>query len=122
MVWQLSVAVTLILGMESQSPESVLAATEVGHDSVGACASLTVTVKKQLAELPEVSEAETITGLVPMLKLDPLGGSETTPATERPQLSVAEATQEAKALQLSVAVVTDKLGGQVTTGEVLSDT
>ena len=46
-----------------------------GQATVGACSSLTVTVKVQLAEvLPLASVAWQVTVLVPFGKVEPLGG------------------------------------------------
>ena len=41
---------------------------------VGGCVSVTVTVKLQLAVLPEVSVAVQVTVVVPLEKVDPEGG------------------------------------------------
>ena len=54
---------------------------------MGACVSLTVTVKVAVETFPLASVAILVTVVVPLLKVEPLGGTETTPGGR--QLSVA---------------------------------
>jgi hypothetical protein len=62
---QLSLLMTLYVTAAPQIPESLLTAMSDGQVIVGASVSLTVTVKLQLAVLPETSVAWQLTVVVP---------------------------------------------------------
>jgi len=55
-----------------------LATTLAGQTTIGGSASLTVTVKLQLLVLPAASVAVQVTGVVPVVKLVPVGGLQVT--------------------------------------------
>ena len=59
-------------------PGSVLASISDGQVVIGLSESLTVTLKLQLALLPEASVAVQVMVLVPLAKLEPLGGTHAT--------------------------------------------
>ena len=58
-----------------------------GQTTTGGSVSLTITVKLQLLVLPAASVAVQVTGVVPVLKLEPVGGVQVTVTPG--QLSVA---------------------------------
>src|SRR5206468_3672976 len=71
---QLSVAVTLNVTLLEHAPAAALTARLLEQVITGACVSLTVTVKLQLALLPCASVAVLVTVVVPTAKLVPLAG------------------------------------------------
>jgi hypothetical protein len=81
---------------------------------VGGSRSLTVTVKLQLAVLPEASVAVQTTVFVPVGKTLPLVGAQVTVTPG--QLSVAAASNTTIWLHWPAAVFVTMLAGQVTTG------
>jgi hypothetical protein len=91
-----------------------------GQVTVGFSLSLTVTVKEQLAVLPEASVAVQLTVVVPFGKLEPDGGVHTTPTPG--QLSVALAVKLTFAAHCPGAVLVLIFAGQVTVGGVWSTT
>jgi len=75
---QLSVALTNQVTLEaSQTPAVVFVTMLAGQVITGFSVSLTVTVKLQLAVLPEASVAVQLTVFVPFGKMKPLGGVQT---------------------------------------------
>ena len=92
----------------------------VGQAIVGACVSFILTVKEQVAVLPEASVAVTFTVVVPTGKKLPDAGTETivTPG----QLSVAVGTKVTTAPQRFRSLPLTILAGQVTTGACVSFT
>src|ERR1700733_13208036 len=89
-VSQLSLASTspVKFGINACAVTSALIVSLVAQVAMtGACVSMTVTVKVFVAVLPLVSVAMVVTVVVPLLKVEPLGGVETTLNT--PQLSMA---------------------------------
>jgi hypothetical protein len=71
---QLSLAPGLKLTTRVQVPGAVLVVMLPGQVMSGGSVSLTVTVKLQLAVLSDASVAVQITGVVPLAKVEPLGG------------------------------------------------
>ena len=59
-------------------PGAVLVTTLAGQTSTGGSVSLTVTVKVQVLVLPAASMAVQVTGVVPVPKLEPVGGLQLT--------------------------------------------
>jgi hypothetical protein len=87
---QLSVAVALkVTLLFEHLPASARAVKLVGHVGRGTSRSPMVTVKVQLLLLPAPSRTEHMTGVGPSGKGEPLGGAQTTGASELGQLSVA---------------------------------
>ena len=84
---QLSVAAGAYPTTCVHRPGALLVAILAGQTTTGGSVSLTVTVKLQLLVLPAASVAVQLTGVVPMPKLEPVGGLQLT-ATPA-QLSVA---------------------------------
>src|SRR5260370_12698573 len=85
----------------------------------GGSASLTVTVKLQLATLPELSVALHVTVVVPTGKVDPLSGLHTTLAA--PQLSLADGVGEVTtALHWPWSLFTTMFTGQAMLGGSIS--
>jgi hypothetical protein len=62
------------LTTRAQVPGAVLVTMLGGQVIAGGSASLTVTVKVQQALLPLLSVAQQVTGVVPLGKVEPLGG------------------------------------------------
>ena len=73
-------------------PESDACGTvmSAGHSIVGFSVSLTVTVKEQLAVLPDASVAVLVTVVVPFGKVEPEGGLLTTVTPGQLSLAVTE--------------------------------
>ena len=69
---QLSLKLTEYVTIAAHWPGSLLTTTLAGHVIVGTCVSLTVTVKEQVAVLPEPSVTVKLFEVVPAGKLDPL--------------------------------------------------
>jgi hypothetical protein len=85
---QLSVAVATNVSTEQHIPGSVVPVMGLGHVTVGASVSLTVTVKVHMPTLPAASVAEQVTVVVPTGKAEPDAGEQVTAPTPG-QLSVA---------------------------------
>ena len=88
---QLSVAVGVKLTIWLHWPSAVLVTRLSGQARIGATLSLTATVKLQFAVLPEASVAVQVTLLVPLLKVEPLGGRQTLVTPEQLSLTVGAA-------------------------------
>src|SRR5438046_5220392 len=84
----------------------------------GFSVSLTVTVKVHALVLPTASVAVQVTGVTPLLKLEPLAGSQA--IVEPGQLSVTEAENVTLLAQLPGAVLTTILAGQIACGASVS--
>src|SRR5205814_1060151 len=80
--------------------------------------SLTVTVNMHALVLPTASVAVQVTGVTPLLKLEPLAGSQA--IVEPGQLSVSEAENVTLLAQLPGAVLTTILAGQIACGASVS--
>ena len=101
------------------TPESDITLTAAGQLIVGGVESITVTVKLQVAVLPDGSVATLVTVVVPRLNVLPEAGVLTTVAL---QLSVAVTLKLTVAPQLLADAATLMLPGQVMTGAVVSFT
>jgi len=102
-----------------QTPASVFRVTFAGQVMEGFSASLIVTVNVQELLLPLVSVVVQVTGVTPLLKLDPLAGLQTTEPTA--QLSLAAgAVQLTIAVQRPASVFCVTFAGQVMDGFSLS--
>ena len=99
------------------TPESDTTLTVAGQLIVGAVESITVTVKLQVAVLPEGSVATLVTVVVPRLNVLPDVGVLTTVAL---QLSLAVTLKLTTAPQLLLAEATLMFAGQVIVGGVVS--
>ena len=86
----------------------------------GNCTSFTVTVKVQVAVIPQASVAMDVTVVVPIGNTEPDAGALTT--VTAPQLSVAVTVKFTTAVQEPTGVKTVILAGQVITGGVWSFT
>src|SRR5205809_108552 len=84
----------------------------------GVSVSLTVTVKVHALVFPTASVAVQVTGVTPLLKLEPLAGSQA--IVEPGQLSVTEAENVTLLAQLPGAVLTTILAGQIACGASVS--
>lgn len=93
-----------------------------GHVIVGACVSLTITVKLHIAVFFDESVAVHVTVVVPLLKLDPDAGEQATVGAGL-QLSVAVGEEKVtSAVQTFGSVLCVMLFGHVIVGGVLSTT
>ena len=89
-----------------------------GQTSVGNSVSITVTVKLQVAVLPDVSVARQLTVVVPLGKIEPGDGLQTEETPE--QLSVAVTEKLTVASHREPAVFTTMFEGQMMVGGTIS--
>ena len=92
----------------------VMAVMFAGQAMLGGCVSTSVTVKEQLAVLPEPSVATAVTVVVPLEKVEPDGGFATTVTPG--QLSLAVTVKLTNAEHCPAAAGTVIFAGQVIVG------
>src|SRR5437867_11240820 len=95
-------------------PGAVLVTTLAGQTRAGGSVSLTVTVKVQVLVLPAASVAVQVTGVVPVPKLEPVGGLQL--AVTPGQLSPARRSSQLTCVHWPGAVLVTTLAGQTRTG------
>ena len=117
---QLSAAVGAKVATAPQRPGEVFSVMLAGQVTEGPAASVTETVKEQLAELPLPSTTTKETVVVPTGNTLPLAGPAVCVGETAPQLSVADAAKVTAAPQRPGPLPTVILLGHVNTGLVRS--
>src|SRR5258705_3556843 len=109
---QLSVAVTEKFTTASVRPTSAAWMIFAGHVIRGSSVSVTITLNVFVTEFPLASIARQVTTLVPLLNVDPEGGTQTT-SNWPGQLSLAPESKFTTAVQVPGSVVRGRSPGKV---------